>query len=366
MINYKGYKPEELGITDEVVTKHEKLRFYNIKDVPEFRVYGLYDYKNGEKFKRMPEAAAEKVSEGVRQLNYCTAGGRVRFTTTSGVIAVRATTPNSTQLSFGNPIGMAGFDIYISNGLRDIYLASFTPNNGMFSETGMCDLKGLPGGKKEITLNLPLHQSINELYIGLIEDSDLETRPDYRFEKPVLYYGSSITQGLCASRPGMAYEAIISRKLDCNFINLGFSGKCYAELPMCEYLQTVDCSAFVYDYDHNSGVEMLRDTHERLYRMFRDTHPETPVIIVGRPDFFTCDCNFETDMQRREIVMNTFRTAKDNGENVIYVDGYSLFGGEDREDCTVDLVHPNDLGMTRMADVIGKAVEYAIAPYKVG
>lgn len=365
MINYKGYKPEEIGITDESVTKYENLRFYSIKDVPALRVYGLYDYKNGDRFTRMPEDVAEKTSKNVKSLNYCTAGGRVRFTTTSNVLAVRAKVPEVLQLPYWNPIGVSGFDVYVSNGIRDVYLTSMTTNNPMQTSDGICDIRPLPGGKKEITLNLPLYQSINELYIGLTEDSELEARADYHFEKPVLYYGSSITQGACASRPGMAYEAIISRKLDCNYINLGFSGACNAEPAICEYLKTVDCSVFVYDYDHNSSVQGLAQRHEGLYKAFRETHPDTPVIIVGRPDFFIFDSHAADDASRREILMNTYKNAFDRGDNVIYIDGYSLFADEDRDDCIVDGTHPNDLGYSKMAEVIGNAVEYALASYKM-
>lgn len=365
MINYKGYKPEELGVTAETATKFEKLRFYNVKEVPELRVYGLYDYKNGERFTRMPEEVAEKVSNSVKTLNYCTAGGRVRFVTTSNVVAVRAKTPYTNQLFYWNPISTFGFDIYINNGIRDVYFQSMVSDNNMQNEEGMCDVKPLPAGRKEITINLPLYKEINELYIGLDEESELCARADYRFEKPVLYYGSSITQGACTSRPGMTYESIISRRLDTNFINLGFSGACQAEPAMREYLKTVDCSVFVYDYDHNSTVEGLAERHEALYKDFRETHPDTPVIIVGRPDFFIFESHAADDARRREILMNTYKNAFDRGENVIYIDGYSLFAGEDRDDCIVDGTHPNDLGYTKMAEVIGNAVEFALGSYKI-
>lgn len=358
MINAHGFTCEELGITAEKVTERENIRFYSVKTTNELRVYGLYDYKDTEYFCRMPEAVAETVSDGVKELNHCTAGARVRFVTTSGYIAIR--TKGEVVISTLNPIAAAGFDLYINNGVRDTFSCAFTPHCGMSDDAGMLNIKSLPAGRKEITLNLPRDQKMSELYIGLDCTSELYARDDYKFEKPVLYYGSSITQGYCASRPGMIYESLISRRLDANYINLGFAGKCLAEDTMADYLASVDCSVFVYDYDHNSSPQMLRERHEKLYLKFRKTHPETPVIFVGRPDFYSNFELYSQDEERREIIMNTYHNALSRGERVIYIDGYSLFAGEDREDCTTDLVHPNDIGMTRMADVIGKAVESAL------
>lgn len=361
MINSKSYTCAELNITHESVTKFENIRFYSVRETDEFRVYGLFDYKNTERFVRMPEAVAETVSDGVKDLNYCTAGARVRFVTTSDYLAIRTKSLGFAAMQQTNSIAAAGFDIYINNGIRDTYAFSFTPYNGLQNEDGMCAIRALPKGIKEITVNLPLRQSLYELYIGLDETSELTARTDYKFEKPVLYYGSSITQGFCASRPGMAYESLISRRLDTNFQNLGFAGKCHAEEAMADYLSTFDCSVFVYDYDHNSNPKMLAERHENLYLKFRSTHPTTPVIIVGRPDFYSDFRLFRSDEERREAVISTYHNALARGENVFYIDGYALFSGEDREDCTVDLVHPNDVGMVRMADVIGKAVEKSLA-----
>ncbi len=361
MINHKGLTCAELDITADTVTQYENIRFYSIREVEDFRVYGLFDYKNSERFLRMPEGVAETVSQGVYDRIYCTAGARLRFVTTSDYIAIKTKCPDITTYYLTNSIATAGFDVYINNGVRDTYAFSMTPHNPMQKSDGMCDVHKLPMGRKEITINFPLQQSLYEVYIGLDETSELSKRADYRFEKPVLFYGSSITQGLCASRPGMGYESMISRRLDTNFINLGFAGNCRAEPTMADYISTIDCSVFVYDYDHNSNPVQLAERHEELYLKFRKTHPDTPVIIVGRPDFYSDFRLYRKDEERRSVLMNTYHNALARGENVFYIDGYALFAGEDREECTVDLVHPNDLGMVRMADVIGKAVEKALS-----
>ena len=127
---------------------------------------------------------------------------------------------------------------------------------------------------------------------------------------------------------------------------------------MAEYIAGFDMSAFVLDYDHNApSAEHLKNTHEKLYLAFRKTHPDTPVIMVSKPDINLRD---NAQLDRRDIIRTTYENARRRGEKVLFVDGYSLFAGEMREDCTVDGCHPNDLGFSRMADVIGKAVDFAL------
>ena len=160
----------------------------------------------------------------------------------------------------------------------------------------------------------------------------------------------------------MAYEAIISRELDANYTCLGFGGSAKAEDAIIEYLSAIDCSVFVLDYDHNApNEEYLAATHEKLYLRFRGTHPDTPVIMLSKTNIFCKHHMVENDLKRREIIFNTYTNAYRRGEKVIFIDGASLFEGDMRFDCTVDLTHLNDIGMVRMADVIGKAVKHALS-----
>ena len=367
MINYKGCTATELGIKNERITSLDNLRFYDVRETDDFRVYGLYDYKNTSRYMRMPVEVAENVNEGVKNWNYSTAGGRIRFVTTSNYLAFKTKHDHLYNLIHAAPIGVAGFDVYIKRNGKDTYAGSIAPLMNWdpkipWADSDSYNIINLPEGRKEITLNLPYLQGMCDLYIGLDSTSELSRHEDYKYERPVLYYGSSITHGFCASRPGMTYESLISRKLDTNFINLGFSGSAKGEDTMIEYLASLDCSVFVLDYDHNApNPEHLAATHEKLYLRFRETHPDTPVIMLTKPNIFANPIEDEANLRRREIIFTTFNNAYDRGEKVIFIDGYSLFGDDMRDDCTVDLTHPNDLGMTRMANVIGKAVEHALS-----
>ena len=259
--------------------------------------------------------------------------------------------------------GTAGLDLYAKRSGRDSWCASYRLLED-YTGGSMALVRWLHGdknerGEYEVTVNMPVYAGVSRLLIGLAPDATLTRRGDYRVENPVLFLGSSITQGGHVSRPGMAYEALISRRLDCNFVNLGFAGACKAEDAMIEYIAAQECSVFVLDYDHNApNAAHLAATHEKLYLAFRATNPTTPVVIVSKPDAWLWSADAQV---RRDIIYRTYNNARARGEKVVFVDGHSLFGGELREECTTDGCHPNDLGMSRMADVIGKAVDFALS-----
>ena len=343
----------DLGITNAELTNRENLRFYNIQSEP-FRIYGLTH--DGEWFLRMPKDVAATVNTGVAGMYRHTTGGRVRCVTDSRFVALFAKGAFNSVAMNRTSIACSGFDMYAERTGTDTFAGVFRPPYGSFEKYDA--IRDLPAGEKKITINFPLTSAVSEVWIGIEEGASLSRREDYAYEKPVLFYGSSITHGIGASRPGLAYEGFISRRLNMNFTNLGFSGNAKGEDTMIAYLAAQDPAVFVLDYDHNApNVEHLAATHEKVYLGFRAAHPDTPVVMVGRPDFKLPT----SDPARRDVIFSTYKNARARGEKVLFVDGYSLFHGEMREDCTVDGCHPNDVGMMRMADVIGKAVEFALS-----
>ena len=177
----------------------------------------------------------------------------------------------------------------------------------------------------------------------------------YKNVPPVLYYGSSITQGGCASRADTSYEDLICERTGADYINLGFSGNGKAEDNMVDYLRGIDCSVFVCDYDHNAPTpEYLAKTHERLYKRYREVKKDTPIVFVTRPEARR-DC--ADARQRAEIIYATYENALKNGDkNVYFVDGREFFPEGLRERCQVDGCHPTDLGFYYMAEKIGGVV----------
>ena len=169
-----------------------------------------------------------------------------------------------------------------------------------------------------------------------------------------MYYGSSITQGGCASRPGMSYQAIVSRRFDYDYINLGFSGNAKAEDTIIDYIKNLDMSIFIYDYDHNAPtVEHLANTHEKMFKAIREAHPNLPIIMMSRPKFKLTDL----EEQRLEIIKTTYNNAIASGDKNVYLitgkELTALCGNEG----TVDNCHPTDFGFASMAKAVGDVIE---------
>ena len=333
----------------------ETLTVYDARKEP-LHIYGLYQPQNEGLFRRMPAEVAEKVSKRVNLLHTNTAGARLRFVTDSPYIAVGAVYPPmefpSARTAAFAAAGAFSFDLYADGKYCRILwpmeitqrgsVVSFDIPDGQYES--FCEL----GEKKlrEITLNFPSFVNISEVYIGLQRGSVLKAAPEYVNKKPVAFYGSSITQGGCASRPGNNYSGILSRKFDVDFVNLGFSGSARGETAIAEYVASLPMSAFVYAYDHNApSVEHLAATHEAMYQIIRKAHPDIPVIMITRPKPYYN----EEEIQRREVVLSTYRNALAHGERVYFVDGEhvsDILGGDG---VTVDGCHPNDLGFACVA-----------------
>lgn len=327
--------------------KQAGIAFYDVQKPP-FRVHGVF-WENG-KFRRMPEQVAVTVSEGVAGLHVHTAGGRVRFRTDSPYVAISSVLEDEARMPHFALSGSMGFDLYADSQ----YAGSFIPPYD--AKGGYESLISFPDGAamREITVNFPLYSGVRELYIGVDEHAIIEAATPYRTEKPVVFYGSSITQGGCASRPGMSYESILSRRLQCDFINLGFSGNARAEDAMADYIKQLDMSLFVYDYDHNAPtVEHLQRTHEKLFLAVRKANPQLPIILMNRPKA----CLTAEEQQRRAIIEKTCRNAIAAGDTHVYlIDNIALTrlcGGEG----TVDNCHPTDFGFVSMARALGDVIE---------
>ena len=321
------------------------LQYRNVTEVP-FTVHGLL--REDGKFVRLPRTVAEATSSGVAELNVCTAGGRVRFVTDSPYVAIYVKYNLILRMAHMTRSGSVGFDLYAD----DIYRGSYITTGKKDTFEAVVDLP--EGGLHIITVHFPLYSGVDELYIGTAEGCTLEQAPDYAVARPVVYYGSSITQGGCASRPGNCYQNILSRLLDCDHVNLGFSGSAKGEDAMAQYIAGLDMGAFVLDYDNNSELEELTERHEAFFRTIRARQPETPVLMLSRPKYHL-DAEEQT---RLAVVRRTYENAVAAGDkNVYFIPGPDLIEERVREIATVDGDHPNDSGFVSMAYAMKPVLE---------
>ena len=196
-------------------------------------------------------------------------------------------------------------------------------------------------------MHFPLYSGVKELYIGVEEDTVVRPAPAFA-APPVVFYGSSITQGGCASKPGSAFPAMVGQMLGVDHVNLGFSGSCKGESAMADWLASLPMSAFVCGYDHNAPtLSHLQRTHLPLVQAVRATHPDIPIVLFGRPKASLT----EEEQARRGVVEAT--CAAVNGR---FLPNEALIPAEITSWATVDGVHPNDLGFYHMAKAVAQAL----------
>jgi hypothetical protein len=360
MVNYDS----QLPVNEAPFLEGAELDWYEPRRAP-FQILGLHDILGTPFFKRLPLEVASATSPGVSGLNKNPSGGRIRFATDSTCIAVdlkyttlalRANLPNFTT---------AAFDIYEEAHGSEIYLATIRyPLDSPTGYTAKFDIPGNPR-MRQITMYFPLYNEVRDLKLGFSRGASVAPyggRP-YENELPVVYYGSSITQGASASRSALSYQAIISRRYNLDFINLGFAGNAKGEDAIVEYMSTMPMCAFVSDYDHNAPTpEHLEATHKKMYDRIREKNPTIPYIMISRP---TVNYANVDAIRRRNIIYDTYRAAFESGDrNVYFVDGFSLFGDDPDKSCTIDTCHPTDLGFSRMAERIGCVLDYALKHIK--
>ena len=337
------------------------MKNYSLLDSP-LELFG-FAVAHDDVFRRLPDDLYDKVNDGVTGLSWDTAGARIRFRTDQKHIHLKATLRHGPEMGHFAFSGSSGIDCRMTIGDYDYYAGCIYP-----SSHGQTELEGdfycddwrkADDGMIDVTLTLPLYNGIKALTLGFADDAKVEAPKPQAIELPIVFYGSSITQGGCASRPSNAYTSMIGDRLDAKFINLGFSGSARGEENMANYIASIRKSCFVMDYDHNApNREHLEKTHEKFFRIIRDHDPEVPVVIVTKPDYDACQTENEL---RMAICRRTYENAVKAGDkNVYFVHGQDLFEGGDRDHCTVDRCHPTDLGFWHMANVIGEAVRYAI------
>ena len=316
-----------------------------------FSLHGV-TYDGQEKsFVRMPLAVAKTVSEGVGYLAKHTAGGRLCFATDSKILEIAVTYDGLEMMPHMPLTGSSGFSLFERTRAGERFITNLAPRpNEKDGYTAAATLVG--GEMREYILYFPLYNNVSGLSVILEEQSTVRAGKKYRDLPPIVYYGSSITQGGCASRPDNAYQALICKKNHIDFINLGFSGSAKAEKEMIAYLGGVNCSLFVCDYDHNAlNADYLEATHYPLYEQYRKARPNTPILFVTKPDV-----SGDSEGERRiKIIRSTYEKAKKAGDKKVYfLSGKSFYGKENRWNFAVEGCHPTDYGFALMAKQIYK------------
>ena len=338
------------------------LKYYTLPCVP-FDLYGVFYEEKTKRFVRLDSKIAEKTSKSVGELNPLTSGGRVRFATESGKISITVKYKDKTAFPHMTSIGTSGFVLTENIGDRSKYVYSFVVGHFSNDETvrnnGFTITKTLKGGKmRYYTLYFPLYNDVEELKLGFEENAKVDSGYKYKDVLPIVYYGSSITQGGCASRPDLMYPSLIEKFTNIDFINFGFSGSALGEETIIDYISKIDCSVFVCDYDFNApNAEYLKPSILQLYKTYRKNKKDVPIVFISNPDYYW----YANGKERFNAIKNTYDYAKSQGDDKVYLIHGKDFFGKEWGICTVDGVHPNDLGFYKMAKKINKVLDGILA-----
>lgn len=345
---------------DTSFTPPEDLEWFSVLEQP-FSVHGIFYSEEEGLFRRLPKDIADATNEGVSYLSKNTAGGRIRFATDSPYIAVRVSEPFEKPFPHLTIAGKCGVTLFMNKQYEGTIMPSYDQissadeaygGNGTVAFDGLKRPYSADGSVYQAELFMPLYSAVTEMYIGLKKGCLLKEAAPYRHTTPVLFYGSSITQGGCASKPGDDYINRLSRMLDTDIINLGFSGSARAEDVMIEYIADQSPSVFVLDYDHNApNAEHLKKTHFALYETVRRKNPDTPIIMMTMPAIEERESRPWHKPRRDEILRSFERARADGDQNVYLIDCYGCFGALENGECgTVDGTHPDSLGFLRMTE----------------
>lgn len=321
------------------------MQTFSYKDYP-LKIFGLPLFEKNQKLERLPDDVIEKVP-ALEFFGKRCPGGRLCFRTDSETITIKVKLK-----TLGPDAGMSVFSCQSFDVLKGTrpnleFLGLVTGYNIQtyaFEGTFKKEKK-----MEDITIFLARNEIIDDIQVEIDDGASIEPPTEYKY-KPIVFYGSSITEGGCCSNVKNSYTSILSNRLDADYICLGFSGSAKGELPMADFINTIDMSIFVFDYDHNApDAEHLRKTHEPFFKRIRQVHPYLPIVIMTMPK----EVYNEENDERAAVIKQTYLNAKENGDqNVYFIDGEEFYGPEERYLCSIDNTHPNSLGFLRMANII--------------
>ncbi len=337
-------------------------------DASAFPVYGKCIEQTSARYERLPKEFDGVVREPLWELGRNSAGLFIRFRSNSTKIRARwkSTSPRH-YMPHMTDAGDNGLDLYIlteKDGWR--FAGSGFEWGGRDKDVkGKTLVANMKPEMREYMLYLSLYNGIDSLEIGVDEGAVIEAPAveSPKTERPVVMYGSSILQGGCASRPGMAFTAILGRRLDREVINLGFSGNALLDYEIAEYITRVqNPGLIVLDYVPNSSAERINEKGEKFFRIIRDAFPDVPVILVEDPTF--PHTRFDQKMLEEVTSKNAaqlalYRKLRKAGEKRLYYVSTDGLIGKDGE-ATVDGVHFTDLGMMRYAEKILPVMKKAL------
>lgn len=334
---------------------NEDVRFYGFNYINEEKVY----YR----LRKQTIKDLEQIRLPLANLAKNTSGGQLHFVTNSTSLSLRAHISGMAGISGMTFVAQGGFDCYVGKTYDDIKFYDSARFDISKREYEYTLFKDLDNDEKLVVINFPLYACVDDLEL-LIDDVSFIKKPIENLSDnlKITYYGTSITQGGCASRPGLCYTNVLTRRLKCEIINFGFSGNAFGDYEIAYEMSNItDSKMFIIDYEANGGTNgFLEKTLDKFYQIIRDKNPLTPIVVISRIPYLFDDLNSKTLGKRREeirlIQENMVKKYRKNDLHLYYINGKKLFD-KNYADYTVDSIHPNDLGFNVLATSLEKELK---------
>ena len=323
-------------------------------------------------YDRLSANVTTNVNGGVRSMKHHTAGMQFRFSTDSKRLVFKWVPYNQSLAMDHMPAsGVSGIDVYRFDAKSGRWLYVKTGRIWDSQKGGSLDIGWTPG--TPCLVNLPLYNGIREFSLGIDSQATISALPPRKsgVNKPVVFYGTSITHGGCCSRPGLAFPSIVGRYLDVPIVNLGFSGSGRMEMEMADQLARIDASCYVLDCLWNMGGAgnsedyndirdrsapfcVVRERYEPFIRALRAKRPGVPIVMAEQCDVY---CNGPSDKDKFVRALYD-KLIAEGWTDLVYLPKDGMYTGD--MEGTVDGCHPNDWGMVSMAKAFGAAVRSAL------
>jgi hypothetical protein len=307
---------------------------------------------------RFPRRVEGTLPKAVQVLMRFPTGARIRFASNTSQLRIRFEAVGHRPMGHMSPIGSRGLDVYVGGACwSSVAAAREGAAEAMF-------FQGADRSPKEMTVYLPIFQELRVVAIGVDADAELKPPAPFALKRPVVFYGSSIAQGACACRPGMTYAAILARKLNVDFVNLGFSGSGKAEPEVVDLVAAIDACGYVFDLGKSFRMQPPA-VYAAMLAKIRAAHPDVPMVCVT-PIFSTRELYSADYMALSRHVRAVMRQAaasrtEAGDRKVVVVKGLDLLGPADA-DAFQEGVHPTDLGFARIAERLEPTLRKLLLP----
>jgi hypothetical protein len=316
---------------------------------------GVAESEKESPYDRLPASYKNKVRKPVWDLSKNSAGISLRFNSNSTSVKVKWALLNDTKMNHMAETGIKGVDLYCKVKGVWTYVNTGRPTA---KENEASLINGLSQLEREYKLYLPLYDGTTKVEIG-IESGSTITKPAEDKKLPIVFYGTSILQGGCASRPGMVFTSIISRKLNVDCINFGYSGNGKMDPPMAELISDIKASFYVIDCLPNMTAKEVTDSVIPLATAIRGKNPKTPIVFVENVEYtraiFQASLKKNMDEKNQALKIEFDKLVRGGMKDLVYISAAGSIGTDNEG--TVDGTHLTDLGVLRYAD-------YMIAKFK--